>query len=169
MGRGIGEELFNQDAAPETQVMGDDDLTPGDTAALAAETNPPPEVSATQDDDFSRIREMQGFVQEQNSDMEELKALKYKQDRTPEETQYLRMMKVPIPGDWRRVVDAGYIPLGEPTPEESAAADERIRNMVRMGATWDEARTRAYDDVAKKVIARTRQKAEAFLRANPDF
>lgn len=170
-GNRIGDELISQNAVPESRAFGGDavELTGGDTAGLAAETNPPPEVAATQPDEFSHLREMQSFVQEQNADMEKLKELKYSQSRTPDETQYLRMMKVPIPGDWKRAVEAGHVPLGDATPAEIEAANARIRNMVRMGATWDEAKTRAYDDMAKGVVARAKQKAEAFLQANPGF
>ena len=132
MGRGIGEELFNQEAAPETQVMGDSlpiapddtvDITTDGTADLAAETAPPPQVAP----------------------------------------------QAPGANAWRRVIDEGYVPLGDATPAEIEAANSRIRNMVRMGATWDDARTKAYDDMAKGVVARAKQKAEAFLQANPGF
>lgn len=130
-GRELGDQLFNEDAVPETQAMGDElpvapddtvELTSEGTAELAAETAPPPSV--------------------------------------PE----------PRPAQsWRRVIDEGYVPLGDATPAEIEAANARIRNMVRMGATWDDARTKAYDDMAKGVVARAKQKAEAFLKANPGF
>lgn len=132
MGRGIGEELFNQDAAPETQVMGEDlpvtpddtvDLTTAGTADLAAETAPPPQVAP----------------------------------------------QAPDANAWRRVIDEGYIPLGDATQAEIEAGNARIRNMVRMGATWHDARARVNDDIAKAVVARAKQKAEAFLQANPGF